>query len=124
MRARLIKVAAIPVIALCAATLASCGGPLPPPPPDAPYLGSNNPVPLRVEDLLGRMTPEEKYGQMALMERLYVSPEEITSLGLGGIVPAISYPPDPNTARDWADLRRAPTARAGDPTAHPAVLRR
>ena len=103
LRSRSTKCLAVAIlVAFFGAGLASCAQ-LGAPPADAPYLDRTKPVATRVQDLLSRMTDDEKFGQMALMERLYVTPEEITSLALGGIVPAISYPPDPNTPTDWAD---------------------
>jgi beta-glucosidase len=92
------------VAAMSAAVLVSCSQTaLPPPPADAPYLNPALSASVRAQDLLGRMTPEEKYGQMMLMERLYVEPQEITSLGVGSIMPAIGYYPTPNVASKWQD---------------------
>ena len=45
------------------------GPQLPPPPADAIYKQPNQPIGARVEDLLARMTLEEKIGQMALVDK-------------------------------------------------------
>ena len=57
-------------------------------------------------DLLGRMTIEEKIGQMAQAERGGVDADTslITSLGLGSVLSGGGSVPSPNTPTAWADM--------------------
>src|SRR2546430_6225380 len=48
-----------------------------------PYKDPSQPVPVRVADLLGRMSLDEKLGQMTQAERLAVSGTDITAHPLG-----------------------------------------
>ncbi|MBL7522016.1 beta-glucosidase, partial [Frankia sp. CNm7] len=71
-----------------------------------PYLDSAAPVERRVSDLLGRMTLEEKVGQMAQADRSAVAkhPGMITSLGLGSVLSGGGSVPADNTPSGWADM--------------------
>jgi beta-glucosidase len=88
--------------ALLVLALSSCSSVLPPD-PSSPYFDPSLSPSVRANDLLARMTPEEKYGQMTLMERLYAGETGVKDLALGGIGSAISYAPAGNTPVDWAD---------------------
>lgn len=69
------------------------------------YRDAAEPVPERVEDLLGRMTLDEKLGQMTQAERLAVdSPSEIATYRLGSLLSGGGSAPSPNTATAWADM--------------------
>jgi beta-glucosidase len=72
----------------------------------APYLNSDVPVSERVEDLLGRMTLEEKVGQMTQAERGAVDgdPTQVTTLRLGSVLSGGGSLPTPNTPTGWADM--------------------
>ena len=51
------------------------------------YLDSTLPVETRVADLLGRMSIEEKVGQMTMAGAAFLAqPSEITKLGLGSLL--------------------------------------
>ena len=71
-----------------------------------PYLNPKLPVDRRVRDLLGRMTLEEKVGQMTQAERGNVDadPSLITSLNLGSVLSGGGSVPTPNTPTAWADM--------------------
>ena len=71
-----------------------------------PYLDSRLPVERRVDDLLGRMTLQEKVGQMTQAERGAVDsdPSQITSLALGSLLSGGGSTPTPNTPTAWADM--------------------
>lgn len=73
---------------------------------DAAYRDASLPVPVRVADLLGRMTLAEKIGQMAQAERLDVDadPSLITEFGLGSLLSGGGSVPEPNTPEAWADM--------------------
>jgi beta-glucosidase len=71
-----------------------------------PYLNPKLSVDTRVRDLLGRMTLEEKVGQMTQAERGNVDadPSLITSLNLGSVLSGGGSVPTPNTPTAWADM--------------------
>ncbi|GAA1162912.1 beta-glucosidase [Kitasatospora gansuensis] len=80
----------------------------------APYLNSHQPVERRVNDLLARMTPAEKIGQMTQAERNAVDGDQakITELGLGSLLSGGGSTPTPNTPAAWADMIDGYQARA------------
>jgi beta-glucosidase len=69
-----------------------------------PYLDPAQPVPVRVADLLGRMSLDEKIGQMTQAERNAVSAADITSYRLGSLLSGGGSAPSPNTAAAWVDM--------------------
>src|SRR6266511_4684613 len=71
-----------------------------------PYENPNLPVSERVADLLGRMTLEEKVGQMTQTERyqVYDDPSPITTWRLGSILSGGGSTPTENTPTAWADM--------------------
>ena len=73
---------------------------------DPPYLDSRAPISRRVEDLLARMTIEEKVGQMTQAERGAVTPNPtmIATLGLGSVLSGGGSTPTPNTPAAWVDM--------------------
>ncbi|GAB4278314.1 MAG: hypothetical protein Kow0080_29860 [Candidatus Promineifilaceae bacterium] len=73
-------------------------------PADAPYLNPDLPVAERVEDLLARMTLEEKIGQMTLIEKNSMRPDDITKYGIGGLLSGGGGSPEVNTAEGWAEM--------------------
>jgi beta-glucosidase len=72
----------------------------------APYENPRLPVGKRVEDLLSRMTPAEKVGQMTQTERYQVfdDPTPITTYALGSILSGGGSTPTENTPKAWADM--------------------
>ncbi len=75
-----------------------------PPPADAPYRQAGLPVAERVEDLLGRMTLAEKIGQMTLVEKDSIVPDDLATLGIGGLLSGGGGSPDENTPEAWAAM--------------------
>jgi beta-glucosidase len=71
-----------------------------------PYEDPNLPVATRVADLLGRMTLEEKVGQMTQTERyqVYDDASPITTWKLGSILSGGGSTPAQNTPPAWADM--------------------
>src|SRR5207302_5160653 len=73
------------------------------------YENRRLPVNRRVADLLSRMTPAEKVGQMTQGERAHFyppsgDPNQITTLGLGSVLSGGGSVPTPNTPTAWADM--------------------
>ncbi|MFI8190479.1 glycoside hydrolase family 3 N-terminal domain-containing protein [Streptomyces sp. NPDC085946] len=70
-----------------------------------PYLDSRLPVARRVADLLGRLSLEEKAGQMTQAERgALTAPGDIASYALGSLLSGGGSTPTPNTAEAWAEM--------------------
>ena len=70
------------------------------------YRDATQPVAKRVKDLLGRMTLEEKIGQMTQAERGAVAddPTVIAQLNLGSVLSGGGSTPTPNTPEAWVDM--------------------
>ncbi|WP_243716988.1 glycoside hydrolase family 3 protein [Actinomadura sp. KC345] len=83
-------------------------------PASAPYLNKWLPVSTRVDDLLGRMTLEEKVGQMTQAERGAVDGDrdQITELKLGSVLSGGGSVPAENTPEGWADMVDAYQSKA------------
>ncbi len=69
-----------------------------------PYQDPSLPVATRVDDLLSRMTLDEKLGQMTQAERGSVSASDITTFRLGSILSGGGSSPSPNNATSWANM--------------------
>jgi beta-glucosidase len=94
---------------LAAATMVAAGFAAAPEPRTAaaavlPYQDPTLPVAQRVTDLLGRMTLDDKVGQMVQAERAVVSPGDLTTYRLGSVLSGGGSAPTPNSAAGWADL--------------------
>lgn len=73
-----------------------------------PYQNAKLPVKQRVADLLGRMSPAEKAGQMTQAERNALrAPGDIAAHGLGSLLSGGGSAPTPNTAAAWARMTDA-----------------
>ncbi|GAA3816280.1 glycoside hydrolase family 3 protein [Streptomyces chiangmaiensis] len=70
-----------------------------------PYLNAKLPVKKRVADLLGRMSLQEKAGQMTQAERGAMSrPGDIADYDLGSLLSGGGSTPTPNTPAAWAKM--------------------
>ncbi|HET6531014.1 MAG TPA: glycoside hydrolase family 3 N-terminal domain-containing protein, partial [Actinoplanes sp.] len=69
-----------------------------------PYQDTNLPVADRVADLLGRMTLDDKIGQMTQAERASITPAQITQYRVGSVLSGGGSAPSPNTPAGWADM--------------------
>jgi len=77
-----------------------------------PYQDANEDIETRVEDLLSRMTLDEKIGQMT-QTQFSISPSYITTYFIGSLLSGGGdSPPGTNTATDWANLYDTLQARA------------
>ena len=84
------------------------------------YLDSNAPVSIRVDDLISRMTLEEKIGQMTQVEKDSIRPGDITEYNIGSILSGGGGSPDQNTIEGWTAMtdafqREALATRLGIP---------
>jgi beta-glucosidase len=70
------------------------------------YLDSTASVSARVEDLLLKMSMQEKIGQMTQVERYDVidDPVQIKNLRIGSVLSGGGSVPSPNTPKGWADM--------------------
>ncbi|MDT8304949.1 MAG: glycoside hydrolase family 3 N-terminal domain-containing protein [Anaerolineae bacterium] len=68
------------------------------------YQDASRPIPDRVEDLLGRMSLAEKIGQMTLVEKNSIAEEDITRLGIGGLLSGGGGSPAGNRPKDWLEM--------------------
>lgn len=85
------------------------------------YKDSKQPVEIRVQDLLSRMTLPEKVAQMAQIDRRVVTPDALTNLSIGSVLSSGGSAPHPRaSAVQWADMvdemqRWALSSRLGIP---------
>lgn len=85
------------------------------------YNNASLPIEERVNDLIKRMTREEKIGQMMLIERKSLKSEnDIAAYGLGGLLSGMGSKPPRNTAEAWLAMtkeydRISRTSRLGIP---------
>ncbi|HEY2479771.1 MAG TPA: glycoside hydrolase family 3 N-terminal domain-containing protein [Solirubrobacterales bacterium] len=113
-RVLLVAAAATAIVLVVATTAFARGGHPPrhherpggPPSGAPPYMNPHLPVQLRVKDLLSRMTPAEKVGQMTQAERapLETEPQQIAELGIGSVLSGGGSVPEPNTPEAWANM--------------------
>ncbi|CAA0818761.1 Glycosyl hydrolase family protein [Striga hermonthica] len=69
------------------------------------YLNPNQPLHKRIEDLLRRMTLEEKIGQMTQIDRSVATPEVMNKYFIGSVLSGGGSVPAPNaSARAWIDM--------------------
>ncbi|GER41815.1 glycosyl hydrolase family protein [Striga asiatica] len=69
------------------------------------YLNPNQPVHKRIEDLLRRMTLEEKIGQMTQIDRSVATPEVMNKYFIGSVLSGGGSVPAKNaSARTWIDM--------------------
>lgn len=77
------------------------------------YLDPDRSVRERVNDLISRMTVEEKVGQMTLVEQgSLIDAQDIATFQLGALLSGGGSAPTPNTPEAWADLVDGYQARA------------
>ncbi|MBA0742289.1 hypothetical protein Gogos_015358, partial [Gossypium gossypioides] len=69
------------------------------------YKDSNQPYNVRIKDLMGRMTLEEKIGQMIQIERNVSSPEVMRQYFIGSLLSGGGSEPTPQASpKDWIDM--------------------
>lgn len=70
-----------------------------------PYTSSSIPIDERVNDLIDRMSLEEKIGQMMLIERNSLkNDDDIALYGLGGLLSGMGSKPETNTPEGWLSM--------------------
>lgn len=78
--------------------------PTPTPEPTPVYLDPSASIDARVEDLLARMSLAEKIGQMTLVEKNSIPPEDVATYFIGGVLSGGGGYPSPNTPENWAAM--------------------
>ncbi|MEV0057164.1 glycoside hydrolase family 3 protein [Saccharopolyspora shandongensis] len=68
------------------------------------YRDATRPIVDRVDDLMARMSLQDKIGQMTQAERLAADPGAAAAAGIGSILSGGGSAPTPNTAEAWADM--------------------
>ncbi len=69
------------------------------------YKDPSRPVADRVDDLLAKMTLDEKIGQMTLVENNSIKMPDIAPMGIGALLSGGGgYPKSGNTAEEWAKM--------------------
>lgn len=68
------------------------------------YKNPHAPVSVRVQDLMARMTLDDKIGQMTEAERQAATPAQSAAARLGSILSGGGSTPTPNTPQGWADM--------------------
>ncbi|RPI31592.1 MAG: glycosyl hydrolase family protein [Chloroflexota bacterium] len=68
------------------------------------YKDPSQPVEARVEDLLARMTLQEKVGQMTQVEKNSLAPEDVADYFIGSVLSGGGGYPTQNTAEAWASM--------------------
>ncbi len=99
-------------------SLAACGQPAPP--TIRPVLISDQPISIRVAELLEQMTLDEKIGQMTQVEKDSIQPGDIHKYFIGSILSGGGGAPANNTVEAWAEMingfqEEAVTTRLGIP---------
>ena len=70
-----------------------------------PYLDTTLPIEERIDDLLGRMSLEEKIGQMTLVEKGSISAQDVTRFHIGAILSGGGGgPAGDNSAEGWLEM--------------------
>lgn len=85
-----------------------------------PSLGTNRLINDKVDDLIKKMTLDEKIGQMTQVEKNSIKPGDITRYYIGSILSGGGGSPSDNTAEMWAEMvsgfqREALATRLGIP---------
>lgn len=99
-----------PWLALLAALVTACQGlptampSMPTPSADNVYLDPTQPVAVRVDDLLARLTLAEKIGQMTQVEKNSIQPEAVATYFIGSVLSGGGGAPASNTAEGWAAM--------------------
>ncbi len=68
------------------------------------YQDASQPIEARVEDLLVRMTLDEKIGQMTQVEKTSIRPGDITNYFIGSILSGGDSNPSQNNPQAWQDM--------------------
>jgi beta-glucosidase len=76
----------------------------------------------RVESLLGQMTLDEKIGQVLLVERRHITPDDVARFGVGGVLSAGGSGPADNSPTGWADETDRFRATASGSRLHVPIL--
>lgn len=78
------------------------------------YLDPDASIEERVDDLIARMTLDEKMAQMSLVQKSAIAEKDLTELGIGALLSGGGEAPDDNTPEGWAAMVRGFQDRALD----------
>ena len=103
---RFIAVAIASVLLFTIGVLAFCAGSADSSeiPSDALYKKADAPIDSRIADLLGRMTIDEKIGQMTQIVKDTLRAGDVKNYLLGSVLSGGGGSPSKNTAKGWADM--------------------
>ncbi len=90
--------------ALMLTSAGSCGGQDRQGTGGAPYRDASLPVAQRVADLMGRMSLEDKLGQMTQAERKEITPQEVAEFRIGSVLSGGGSVPSPNDRGGWVAM--------------------
>ena len=76
---------------------------------------SDGSVETRVEELLGRMSLDQKLGQMTQAERMAITPDEVREFHIGSVLSGGGSTPGANTPADWVAMNDAYWAASMEP---------
>jgi beta-glucosidase len=76
-------------------------------PAAGPFRDPDVPIEERIDDLLPRMTLDEKIGQMTLVAEPYVSPSLVADYHIGAVLSGGGGAPEPNTTEAWIEMTSA-----------------
>lgn len=77
------------------------------PPSQPAYLDPSLPPQERARDLLARLSLEEKIGQMTLVEKNSIKPDEVRTYYIGAVLSGGGGYPPRNTPEGWTEMTRA-----------------
>jgi beta-glucosidase len=70
----------------------------------ATTLDPSLPVEQRVDELLAQMTLAEKVGQMTMVDRAFITPDEVAEFSIGALLSGGGSLPEPNTVEAWTAM--------------------
>ncbi len=92
------------LLSACAPAVTAPVEPTVTPRPDYPYLDPSQPVEARVEDLLARMSQDDKLGQMTQVEKNAIQILDIQEYRIGSILSGGGGSPAKNTPEAWVEM--------------------
>jgi beta-glucosidase len=95
------------LLAACQAVPTTVPQPIAPASAVSVYRDASQPIAKRVDDLLTRMTLEEKIGQMTQVEKNSIRPNDVSARFIGSVLSGGDGAPSPNTLDAWIQMVNA-----------------